>query len=235
MDAQFDFNIYDALIQTLVKEDVGFSLLQQKLNQSIKYYGMHNLMGYMTGNQDKPRFMALVTEDVSMDEDSKYAGWSRNITKKTQKGYGKLSLMHAFIMTLPGVPVIYYGDEIGMTGGNDPDNRRDMKFNNLNEKEKSLLSKVSKLAHLRRNNPVFLFGDLKFEEVKVETIVYSRNYFGKSALVFINNSDKAHKFKVSTDFINPNNKFNTTFGSVIIENEIEIAPYSFEVVIVDEK
>lgn len=233
LDAQFDFNIYDALVQTIVKEDVGFSLLEQKLNQSIKYYGVHNLMGYMTGNQDKPRFMALVTEDVSLSEDSKYAGWSREITKKTPEGFGKLSLMHAFIMTLPGVPVIYYGDEIGMTGGNDPDNRRDMKFDNLNESETSLLSKVSKLTHLRRNNPVFLFGDLKFEEVGDKTIVYSRNYFGKSALVFMNNSNSAHKFKVSTDFINPNNKFNTTFGSEIIENEIEIAPYSFEVVIVD--
>ena len=30
-----------------------------------------------------------------------------------------------FLMTTRGIPMIYYGDEIGMTGGDDPDNRRD--------------------------------------------------------------------------------------------------------------
>ena len=34
----------------------------------------------------------------------------------------------AFNFTIPGIPVIYYGDEIGMTGANDPDNRRQMRF-----------------------------------------------------------------------------------------------------------
>lgn len=51
--------------------------------------------------------------------------------------------MHSLIMTLPGIPVIYYGDEIGLTGGNDPDNRRMMKFNNLDKNESKLLEKVS--------------------------------------------------------------------------------------------
>ncbi len=36
-----------------------------------------------------------------------------------------------FVMTYPAIPVIYYGTEIGMEGGGDPDNRRDMQWDNI--------------------------------------------------------------------------------------------------------
>ncbi len=232
LDGQFDFNIYDALIQTLLKDDTGFSLLKEKLEQSKKYYGVHNLMGYMTGNQDKVRFMALATGDVALDEDGKYAGWSRNITKKTDKGYKKLGMMHTFILTLPGIPVIYYGDEIGMTGANDPDNRRDMKFDNLNDSENRLFRLVSKLTHLRRNNPVFLFGDLKFLSTGKNTIMYSRSYFDKKAIILVNNSDKKQNFTIPKEYMTGKSKIFTTFGNVLNGKKIELKPYSSEVLLV---
>ncbi len=195
LDGQFDFNVYDALLGSICKDDTGFEQFEERINQSFNYYGVHNLMGYMSGNQDKPRFMSMATGDVKFDEDSKYAGWSRDIHKKTKLGYQKLAIMHAFLFTLPGIPVIYYGDEIGLAGGNDPDNRRDMKFENLTDLEINLRNQVSTLAKLRRNNPVFLFGDMQFHLVSKDQIVYSRNYFGKSINVIINNSDKVMMWK----------------------------------------
>jgi len=38
-------------------------------------------------------------------------------------------------MSTPGIPCIYYGDEIADVGGNDPDNRRMMRFDDWNESE----------------------------------------------------------------------------------------------------
>ena len=55
------------------------------------------------------------------------------------------------MMTSPGIPLIYYGDEIGLAGGGDPDNRRMMIWdeNRLSPGQKNLRKKVSQLAKLR--------------------------------------------------------------------------------------
>jgi glycosidase len=55
------------------------------------------------------------------------------------------------MMTSPGIPLIYYGDEIGLAGGGDPDNRRMMPWDDagLNPHQRALRAKVAKLARIR--------------------------------------------------------------------------------------
>ena len=50
-------------------------------------------------------------------------------------------------MAIDGVPMIYYGDEIGMTGAGDPDNRRDMRFGDkVTSDENGVLANFAKLG-----------------------------------------------------------------------------------------
>ena len=233
LDAQFDFNVFDAILVSVIKEDVGFEDLRARLKQSILYYGEHNLMGNMTGNQDRNRFMALATGDVRFDEDGKLAGYSRNINKTTEAGFDKLAMMHAIIMTLPGIPVIYYGDEIGMTGANDPDNRRDMIFSGLTERQSALFNTVKKLTHLRSENPLFMFGDLKFIQVKKDLMIYSRNYFDKTAIVIINTGNNTEN--ISLPAIDNYKSLKSIFSNdLIFENNnifVETKPMKFDILI----
>jgi len=230
LDAQFDFNVYDAMLNSIIKEDVGFDVLASRLNQSMKYYGVNNLMGYMTGNQDKIRFMALASGDISFEEDGKLAGWTRNISKTTKEGFSKLAMMNSLIMTIPGIPVIYYGDEIGMTGGNDPDNRRVMKFAGLNSDESALFNKVATLTSLRKNNPVFMFGDFKIIKAEKDVLVFSRKYFDKTAIVIINsNKSKSNVKFIIDDTTGLKPKFGSTYKISNKEVNLDIMPMSYEV------
>jgi glycosidase len=86
-------------------------------------------------------------------------------------------------MTLPGVPVIYYGDEFAMPGGNDPDNRRMMQFDNYTEQQQQLIDKVKALTSLRKNNMALLYGEYKFIPTNKNCFAYERNYFGQKVLV----------------------------------------------------
>lgn len=196
LDGQFDFNVYDIANTTFA--GVGGSDLSQVetiLNSSLYIYGHHNLMGYISGNHDKPRFMAYASGDISFGEDAKTAGWNREIGITDSTAYDKFLLFHTFNMTIPGIPVIYYGDEIGMTGGNDPDCRRMMRFDGWNNREQKLWNSVATLAHLRKNNPVLIYGDLINIENDGKTWVYARKYFDKTAVVFINNSSENRTFE----------------------------------------
>jgi len=198
LDGQFDFNVYDVANTTFA--GVGGSNMKQVqtiLNASLYTYGGHNLMGNISGNHDKPRFMAYASGDLKFGEDSKAAAWKRNIGITDSMAYDKLLLMHTFNLTIPGVPVIYYGDEIGMTGANDPDCRRMMRFDGWNNREAKLCKSISTLAHLRTNNPVLLYGDFINIKTTDDSWVYARKYFDKEAIVVINNSAKAKTIEVS--------------------------------------
>ena len=81
--------------------------------------------------------------------------WNNPPKVDNPSSYEKLKLHLAYLLTIPGVPIIYYGDEIGMTGAADPDNRRMMRFGNqLNEHEKQHKNNKETIGNTTSNNYV---------------------------------------------------------------------------------
>ena len=236
LDGQFDFNVFDEASTTL--EGVGVPNMQRIYNvlqTSFNTYGYHNLMGYISGNHDKPRFMAYASGDLKFGEDSKAAGWNRDIGITDSTAYDKMALMQTFIMTIPGVPVIYYGDEIGMTGANDPDCRRMMRFEGLNNRETKLWNQVATLTHLRSENPVLIYGDFINLKAETDSWAYARKYFDKEAIVLINNSKAEKKLEITLPASLKNKNFKATFKNKfkISDGKLQltIPAYSAEVLI----
>jgi glycosidase len=234
LDAQFDFNVYDDEVAVFARPDESFERLKNSLDQSLRYYGYHNLMGYITGNQDRPRFISLAGGDLKFTEDSKYAGWTRNIGVGDSSAYQKLMMLHAFNLTIPGIPVIYYGDEIGLPGANDPDNRRWMKFEDLTIPEKNVKQVVTTLTHLRMTHMPLLYGDLQFISANERELIYIRRYFNDFVLVIFNKANESITIEIS-DPIFKNKDLITVFGSGIVQNRdqlsLEIPPMNFEIVV----
>jgi len=234
LDAQFDFNVYDASLATIAKGDVDFTILNDRLLQSFEYYGYHNLMGNITGNQDRGRFVSYAGGDLEFGEDAKLAGWTRDIGVGDPSGYKKLRMLIAFNMTVPGIPVIYYGDEIGMPGGNDPDNRRMMRFTGLSEEELETRETTAYLAKLRRDNIEFVYGDyiLVFENNGIFS--YARKYFDKEALVALNNNGRDVEVEVplpgALEMEKTENHFGHAYEIEADKLSISLPPYSFEII-----
>lgn len=186
LDGQFDFNLYFDARSAFAIDEVSFKMLDFSLHQTFNQYGFIHLMGNITGNHDMARFISLAGGGLGFDEDQSAAGWSRTVEVGDPVGYDKLASLTAFIMTIPGVPVIYYGDEIGLPGAGDPDSRRPMKFDNLSDHELKLKEKTSKMANLRNNHPVFVYGDFQTLLAEDQVYAYVRTYFGQSGLVVFN-------------------------------------------------
>ena len=104
--------------------------------------------------------------------------------------------MHAFNFTVPGVPVVYCGDEYGMPGANDPDNRRQMKFKNYSPEEDKLRLEVSKLAKFRSKSPVLAYGSTTVKALSKNVLWIERSYFGERVITILNRSKEPLTFSV---------------------------------------
>jgi len=232
LDGQFDFNLYFDLRSVLLNENESFTKLASSLQESLNQYGCHNLMGNISGNHDMARFISYADGSLSSREDDKEAGWSRNIQVKDTSAYQKLSLLTAYIMTIPGIPVLYYGDEIGMPGAGDPDNRRMMKFDNLTSKEQETKTTATRLISLRRNSLPLIYGDYQVISITKDTYVFVRTYFGKAVIAIFNKGKHSEKISFQLPPTVANQAFQSNFGHSFVQSEniieITLPAYKFE-------
>ena len=222
LDAQFDFNMYDRAVSAFAGAG-SLTDLAGSLKESIKYYGDHNLMGYITGNQDRPRFISYADGSLKFGEDTKYAGWNREISIQDTLAYRKLSALTAYMMSIPGIPCIYYGDEYGSPGGNDPDNRRQMQFDNLDQYQIATRDRAKKMIQIRKTNLALIYGDTRILEEGDNHLVIQRKYFDNTVISVFNTGNQPLEVDIPVNG-------NLNFNGKITDGSVLIPPYSFEMI-----
>jgi glycosidase len=111
-----------------------------------------------------------------------------------------LKLAFSFLFTARGIPLIYYGDEIAMRGGNDPDNRRDFPGGWRTDKrnafepsgrsaeQQSAWYHVQSLARIRRDSEALRRGEMILLHHSEQTLVYARRSGREFVLTTFNNA-----------------------------------------------
>lgn len=197
LDGQFDFNLFDAALAAFTNKNEGFDRLAKEQERSLRRYGAHHLMGNISGNQDKPRFMSYADGTLPGNYDwmgMKRLGFTNHIEVKNDTAYLRMQLFMSYNLTIPGIPVIYYGDEIGMPGAGDPDCRRMMQFDGLNSKQIQLKKYVTNLCKLRQNSMALMYGSFEIVYQDSNLFIYKRNYLKETVYVAINKGTEAAKF-----------------------------------------
>ena len=202
LDSQFNFSNYFSLREYLSSSN-SFKLNQliRGINQNLIQYGPINLMGNITSSHDQVRFMALVDGQIRMDENGVERSYNHlPTTVNHSESYDRHFMFTAMNMMLPGIPVIYYGEEYGQIGANDPGNRTDMKFQNeWTDKEGNLYQKVRMLAHARQKYPSLALGDLTFVDRIGEGFICKKTYFDDECMFIFNFSKKEKKINIIPD------------------------------------
>ena len=101
----------------------------------------------------------------------------------------------ALQFTWIGEPSIYYGEELGMEGGKDPDNRRGMDWSKATA-DNEMLQFYQKLIKVRQKTNAFSAGDAAFLYSDKDGGVFSREGQDDAALVFFNRSNQTKKFNL---------------------------------------
>ncbi len=132
----------------------------------------------MLSTHDTPRILTVMKEEIpsQYEEDIRYEIASR-----------RLRLLIMWQMTFPGVPHIFYGDEAGLEGKQDPDNRRTYPWGRENQE---MMEWYKKMIRLRQSLPPLFEGDWHSLSLGEDLYGYNWNFKGypQSLLVVLNRS-----------------------------------------------
>jgi len=226
MNYNFAFIMHDFFIQD--KTGSSVTAFDTRLKELREAFGndvalnMQNLMN----SHDATRLASAVanTDGMKFGDWGKYFNWSQksnnkdyNARKPTASQIQKQKLIAAFQMLYLGSPMIFYGDEAGIWGGNDPDCRKPMiwegkKYDaesyNPNQTRhepdqvafnKDLFNWYQKFMALRKKYKSLQLGDYTTIEKNdaQRFYVFSRKYNNEEVLVLVNRSDKPVKYENS--------------------------------------
>lgn len=153
LDGAFDFPLMWAARDALAHGAAGgFAMLESEIAAGATVWsGSGATVAHMIGNHDTTRFASEAAGDAGGDP------WTAPPPQpSTDEPYRRQLVALALMMTLPGVPVLYYGDELGLAGGSDPDSRRvmpDVLAGALPPAQQALSDAVATIGRLRRCAP----------------------------------------------------------------------------------
>ena len=125
----------------------------------------------MLGNHDTERVLTMLNNNV-------------NLLKKAV----------VIQMTLPGVPLIYYGDEAGLTGGKDPSNRKSYPWGKEN---KDILEFYRKLSAIRVSEEALRNGEIEFLEFNNGILAYERTLNKDRIIIAVNIMEKEENILIN--------------------------------------
>jgi glycosidase len=201
----FDFNLWRASLDAFTGKKP-----MSALRDVLKYDGLYpnvNNVTTISGNHDTDRFMSL--------------------EGATTEG----AMLHlAFLLSTRGIPQIYYGEEIGMLGGHDPDNRRDFPGGFLGDtrsafmqagrtaEERQMFDHVRTWIEIRRESNALKFGktvDLQYDH---DIYSFARQNGQETVIAGFNRSSEDKYIEFNESAIGVNNVTYSPNGSGIVVN-----------------
>ena len=147
------------------------------------YLNVHALQASMNqiSNHDHSRFLTRTNSATGR--------WHTVGPRAAERGVNKSILMEAIVfqMTWPGAPTIYYGDEAGLAGWTDPDNRRPYPWG---KEDKTLIGLHKALIAIRAEYPMLRHGSVEFLWTNQGFLSYGRWDDKQKIVVAINNNAK---------------------------------------------
>jgi len=137
----------------------------------------------------------------------------------------KIKQLFAFQLSFTGSPCIYYGDEIGMTGGQDPGCRKCMVWEE-DRQDKELLTHVKKLIQLRKTYPLLANdGEIRFIDANDDTnhFIFTKETDSELLVVIMNHGEEAINLKLPIDLTSFHNEFEELYAGekLVLEDQHE--------------
>ena len=135
---------------------------------------------------DTERAITAIADEPTNGRDRFWQSGRRIPLSRMDDAVRRELLAYALLFTLPGVPCIYYGDEIAMQGYRDPFNRA---YYDWNSTERRLRGPLANLAELRRSCDAFKGGAIEWVEAAGDVLHFRRVGRTQTAEIILNRGE----------------------------------------------
>ncbi|WP_026886771.1 glycoside hydrolase family 13 protein [Clostridium beijerinckii] len=204
LDGIMNYPFKGALVDFFGNRTIDAQMFNEilSINRNIYMDSITRQMWNLIGSHDTQRFLTECHEKVE-----------------------RMKLAIAFQFTYIGVPYIYYGDEVGVNGGEEPQSRKCMIWKEENQNNE-LLDFYKKFISIRKGNQILVYGSFKILYCGGNKIIFEREYKNEKVIVAINNDYESCGVNLS---INAEVQDIFTSKSLFVGEKIHLNPMEFKI------
>ena len=170
-----------------------FRAAMETIRENYPPFAWRTAMNFL-GTHDTPRILTLLGYGGDgQDHDKDWRAAYRMTDSQYLLGRTKLMLGALVLFAFPGSPTVYYGDEVGMEGFEDPFNRRTYPWGS---EDQTLLDWYTALGKARKELPALRRGDLRWGQTQGRLLTFFRQGEGDQVLAAVNAGRKAAAVEV---------------------------------------
>ncbi len=198
LDSVMNYPFRDAILHFLLEGDGnGFFHRVMDVVENYPPQVLRLLMNHI-GTHDTERALTLLGGEPSQGRGRSWQAQQRMTADQRQRGLARLRLATLLQFALPGVPSIYYGDEVGMEGYKDPFNRRTYPWG---QEDTALLSWYRRLGACRRECPSLAEGELIPVTADAQVVCFARRGADATLVCAVNRSEQPCSVTLAPEFV----------------------------------
>ena len=183
-DGLMNYPFRNAVLSYLKGGDAAdFVNAMETLRENYPRYAYYSAMNSL-GTHDTARILTLLGAEEGCEHQSKEWRSSYRLgPDQRRRAKELLKLGAALMFAFPGSPTVYYGDEAGMEGFEDPFNRRTFPWG---REDSELMGWFSRLGHLRKQSPALRQGEIHYRVGKGPVLAFTRTQGEETILAVFN-------------------------------------------------
>ncbi len=184
LDGLMNYPFRNAVLDWLLTDNAeGFREEMEALRENYPPAAFYSAMNAL-GTHDTTRILTLLGVGSECREQSRAWRAARRLTAEERLlGLSRLRLGALVLYAFPGSPTVYYGDEAGMDGFEDPFNRRTFPWG---EEDSSLMDWFRALGRARQELPALRRGDIRYLQARGAVLAFTRSWQGETILCAAN-------------------------------------------------
>lgn len=196
LDSVMNYPLREAIIEYIKYGKYDFFISTCSILYS--HYPKPNTDALMNvlGTHDTERILTVLGGDSPVGLSNAQLSIKKMNNLQRKQGIERLKLAYTILATVPGVPCIYYGDEVGMEGYNDPFNRRPYPWGREN---KELLEYYKYLGNIRINENLYKQGKFDIVMCNEDVLAFARYDEYAFVLTLVNRSNNAYVLNSNAD------------------------------------